>query len=83
MDSEEDKELELYIRQQCSWEKLPLNIKKKLDNSKQIWKEKVAAYSIKHQLRWRTNLVKTMVPDEKAYYLEILKYSKNNLMVRF
>lgn len=80
---ENEKELETYILNQFSWEKLPPNIKKKLDNSKEAWRESVVKYSVKHQLRWKSSLVRTMVSDEKSYYLEIIRISKLHLMVRF
>lgn len=52
MEEEDEKELEKYILKLFSWEKLPPNIKKRLENSTQVWKEKVIKYSIKHQLRY-------------------------------
>lgn len=76
-----EKELEGYILNQFSWEKLPPNIKKKLDNSKEAWRENVVKYSVKHQLRWKNSLVRTMVSDERSYYLEIIRISKMNLML--
>jgi hypothetical protein len=83
MEEDEEKELEKCILQQCSWEKLPPHLKKfrLLENSKEVWKEYVVKYSVEHQLRWKTNLVRTMVPDEKTYYLQIAKISRMNLMV--
>ena len=78
---EEEQELEKYILAEYTWEKLPPNAKKRLENSKEVWKEKVVKYSVKHQLRWKTNLVRTMVLDEKAYYSQMVRVSRTNFMV--
>lgn len=41
----------------------------------------VERYSIRHQLRWKTNLIHTVVPDERNYYQEIVRISRLNYMV--
>eukprot|EP01114_Cavostelium_apophysatum_P023794 TRINITY_DN9078_c0_g1_i1.p1 TRINITY_DN9078_c0_g1~~TRINITY_DN9078_c0_g1_i1.p1 ORF type:complete len:782 (+),score=207.84 TRINITY_DN9078_c0_g1_i1:79-2424(+) len=79
--NDEEKELESFITNQFSWEKLPPHIKKRLDNSKEVWREHVVKYSIKHQLRWKASLVRTMVPDERTYYLEIIRIGKLQFML--
>ncbi|PRP81899.1 hypothetical protein PROFUN_10607 [Planoprotostelium fungivorum] len=83
MEEEDEKELEKYILQQFTWDKLPSAVRKRLENSREVWKEKVQVtkYSIKHQLRWKTNIVKQMYPDEKAYYQQILKISRTHFML--
>jgi hypothetical protein len=53
-----------------------------MGNSKDTWKQHVCRYSIRHQLRWKTNLVRTFITDEKQYYLEVLRFSRTQYMVR-
>lgn len=81
MEDTEDRELGRFILQQRSWESLPTNFKKKLENSKEVWKERVVKYSVQHQLRWKTNLVRLMVPDERGYYQQVVKVSRSSFMV--
>lgn len=81
MEEEDEKELEKYILQQYTWDKLPAVVKKRLENSKEVWKEKVVKFSVKHQLRWKSGLVKSMVSDERAYYLQVLKISRSHFML--
>jgi len=81
MEEEDEKELEKYISQQYTWDRLPGSVKKRLENSREVWKEKVTKYSIKHQLRWKSNLVRHMFLDEKTYYLQILKVSRAHFML--
>ncbi len=81
MEEEDEKEFGKYIIKQATWEQLPPHIKKKLENSRDVWRERVVKYSIRHQLRWKTNLVRTFVSDEKGYYTQIVKTSKASFMV--
>jgi len=82
MEEDDEKELGKFILNQYTWDRLPPNIKKKLEGgSREVWKEKVITYSIKHQIRWKTNLVKDMVVDERSYYLKMIKLSKQNFML--
>lgn len=78
----EDQQFERYIVQQNPWESLPADVKKRMGNSKDTWRQNVCRYSIRHQLRWKTNLVKSFIPDEKAYYTEVLRFSRVQYMVR-
>jgi len=78
----EDQQFERYIVQQSNWESLPLDVRKRMGNSKDTWRQNVCRYSIRHQLRWKTNLVKSFIPDEKAYYTEVLRFSRVQYMVR-
>ena len=78
----EDQQFERYIVQQSTWESLPADVKKRMGNSKDTWRQNVCRYSIRHQLRWKTNLVKSFIPDEKAYYTEVLRFSRVQYMVR-
>lgn len=80
-DQSDEKYLEKYIIQQYSFESLPSDIKKRVNNSKEVWKQNVCLYSIRHQLRWKTNLVKTFILDEKQYYTEVLRFSRVHHML--
>jgi hypothetical protein len=81
MNDEEEKEFEGYVLGGVVWEVLPPAMKKKFENSKEIWKERVIRFSIKHQLGWKKNIVRSFI-DERAYYTEMLKYSKQVFMVQ-
>jgi len=80
-DQSNEKQFEKYILQQYTWESLPPEVKKRMGNTKDTWKHNVCRYSIRHQLRWKTNLVKQFITDEKAYYMEVLRFSKTQFMV--
>jgi hypothetical protein len=41
----------------------------------------VIKWSLQNQLRWKTNLVRKVVSEERPYYLEVVKYSLENLML--
>lgn len=77
----EDQHFEKYIVQQNTWESLPLDVRKRMGNSKDTWRQNVCRYSIRHQLRWKTNLVKSFIPDERAYYTEVLRFSRVQYML--
>jgi hypothetical protein len=82
MEDPVEKSYEKYILQQFEWEYLPAEVKKSLGNSKETWKQNVIRYSIKHQLRWKTNLVRTFISEEKIYYKEIVRFARVHYMVR-
>lgn len=77
----EQEELENYITKKGSWGSLPERAKKLVGNSEQAWRAYVLRYSIQHQLRWRTNLVREIVSSEKSYYEDLVKWSREHLMV--
>lgn len=67
-----------------------------LGNSKREWEKAVVEYSLSHQLRWKKNIgeahevrlaladtgaVRKILEDEKKYYSELLRYSREHLMV--
>ncbi|KAL1433785.1 hypothetical protein MTO96_012314 [Rhipicephalus appendiculatus] len=52
----------------CHWSKLPDSAKRLLGNSEKEFEKAVFQYSIKNQLRFRGNLVRTYHRDEKSYY---------------
>lgn len=55
--TETEKEIEKYIANHYSFENLPPEIKKYIGNSVDTWKTNVIRYSVRHQLRWKNNLV--------------------------
>ncbi|XP_036949080.1 protein FAM91A1 isoform X4 [Acanthopagrus latus] len=52
-----------------------------LGNSQREYEKYVLLYSIRHQLRFRNNLVRHVRKDERKYYEELLKYSRDHLML--
>eukprot|EP01124_Arcella_intermedia_P013588 TRINITY_DN20001_c0_g1_i1.p1 TRINITY_DN20001_c0_g1~~TRINITY_DN20001_c0_g1_i1.p1 ORF type:complete len:752 (+),score=142.19 TRINITY_DN20001_c0_g1_i1:112-2256(+) len=50
-------------------------------HSKETWKQTVMRYSIRHQLRWKKNIVKEFVKNERSYYEAVLKYSRAHYML--
>eukprot|EP01113_Clastostelium_recurvatum_P032633 TRINITY_DN4219_c0_g1_i6.p1 TRINITY_DN4219_c0_g1~~TRINITY_DN4219_c0_g1_i6.p1 ORF type:complete len:867 (+),score=237.19 TRINITY_DN4219_c0_g1_i6:26-2626(+) len=81
MDDVSERELEKFIVKQIGWDKLPPATKALVENSKAKWKQHVIRYSIKHQLRWKNNLIRTLVADERNYYQEIVRISRLNYML--
>jgi len=73
--------LESHIVRQTTWENLPQQAKQLVNNSRDSWDEAVVQYSLRHQLRWRTSLVKSIRTDERAYYEELIRTSRTQLMV--
>ncbi|KAK8751572.1 hypothetical protein OTU49_009168 [Cherax quadricarinatus] len=74
-------EIETHISQNCSWEKLPASVKQLLGNSQKEYEKHVAEYSIKTQQRYRGNLVRQIVKNERSYYEEVLSHSRSHLMM--
>ncbi|XP_073319497.1 protein FAM91A1 isoform X2 [Pagrus major] len=74
-------DVEFHIRQNYPWNKLPANVKQSLGNSQREYEKYVLLYSIRHQLRFRNNLVRHVRKDERKYYEELLKYSREHLML--
>ncbi|XP_013401437.1 protein FAM91A1 [Lingula anatina] len=74
-------DVEFHIRHNYPWTKLPLNIKQVLGNSQKEYDKEVVKYSIKNQLRFKGNLVKTIRKDERKYYEQLLQYSRDHLML--
>lgn len=60
---------------------MPTNVKQSLGNSQREYEKQVVLYSIRNQLRYRNNLVKHVKKDERKYYEELLKYSRDHLML--
>ncbi|XP_060576810.1 protein FAM91A1-like, partial [Ruditapes philippinarum] len=75
-------DVENHIRQNHSWSKLPANVKQILGNSQKEYEKAVVQFSVNNQLRFKTNLVKTVRKDnERRYYEELLQYSQDHLML--
>lgn len=74
-------DVEFHIRQNYPWTKLPANVKQSLGNSQREYEKHVLLYSIRNQLRFRNNLVRHVRKDERKYYEELLKYSREHLML--
>ncbi|XP_066972878.1 protein FAM91A1 isoform X2 [Macrobrachium rosenbergii] len=74
-------EIEAHIAQNCTWDKLPVNVKQLLGNSQKEYEKHVAEYSIKTQQRYRGNLVRQIIKNERSYYEEVLSYSRSHLMM--
>lgn len=74
-------EVEKHIRQNIPWARLPENLKQNLGNLQREYDKLVVNYSIKNQLRYRGNIVKQIKRDERCYYEDLLKYSKEHLML--
>ncbi|XP_043922525.1 protein FAM91A1 [Protopterus annectens] len=74
-------DVEFHIRHNYPWSKLPANVKQSLGNSQKEYEEHVLLYSIRNQLRFRNNLVRYVRKDERKYYEELLKYSREHLML--
>ncbi|XP_036194526.1 protein FAM91A1 isoform X2 [Myotis myotis] len=74
-------DVEFHIRHNYPWSKLPANVRQSLGNSQREYEKQVVLYSIRNQLRYRNNLVKHVKKDERRYYEELLKYSRDHLML--
>ncbi|XP_022089534.1 protein FAM91A1-like isoform X2 [Acanthaster planci] len=74
-------EVEFHIRNNYPWSKLPANVKQILGQSQKEYEKLVVNFSVKNQLRYKGNLVRTVRRDEKKYYEELLKYSADHLML--
>ncbi|XP_075525243.1 protein FAM91A1 isoform X1 [Dermacentor variabilis] len=74
-------DIESFISRNCPWSKLPDSAKRLLGNSEKEFEKTVFQYSIKNQLRFRGNLVRTYHRDEKSYYDSVLQYSRSHLML--
>lgn len=73
--------LERLIVQNCPWVKLPANAKEFLSHSVGEYERLIVEVSIKHQLRFRDNLVQRIRRDEQSYYEQLISYSRRHLML--
>ncbi|PKU39726.1 protein fam91a1 [Limosa lapponica baueri] len=74
-------DVEFHIRHNYPWARLPASVKQGLGNSQREYERQVVLYSIRNQLRYRNNLVKHVKKDERKYYEDLLKYSRDHLML--
>uniref|UniRef100_A0A8D0E7P4 Family with sequence similarity 91 member A1 n=1 Tax=Salvator merianae TaxID=96440 RepID=A0A8D0E7P4_SALMN len=74
-------DVEFHIRHNYPWARLPASVKQGLGNSQRDYEKQVVLYSIRNQLRYRNNLVKHIKKDERKYYEDLLKYSRDHLML--
>ncbi|KAF5296002.1 hypothetical protein FQA39_LY12774 [Lamprigera yunnana] len=74
-------EVEENIRKNVPWLQLPAHIKQLLGNSFKEYGKNVISFSIKNQLRYRGNLVRQILKDEKRYYERVIAYSRERLML--
>ncbi|XP_015284441.1 PREDICTED: protein FAM91A1 [Gekko japonicus] len=74
-------DVEFHIRHNYPWARLPASVKQGLGNSQREYEKQVVLYSIRNQLRYRNNLVKHVKKDERRYYEELLKYSRDHLIL--
>ncbi|KAM7122239.1 protein FAM91A1 isoform 2-T2 [Ciconia maguari] len=74
-------DVEFHIRHNYPWGRLPASVKQGLGNSQREYERQVVLYSIRNQLRYRNNLVKHVKKDERKYYEDLLKYSRDHLML--
>lgn len=72
----EDSNIQQDIIGQLVWSKLSIESRNKFGNNERSWKTVVVKWSLLHQLRWKTSLIRRVVADEKQYYTELLKFSK-------
>ncbi|XP_053210016.1 protein FAM91A1-like [Panonychus citri] len=73
-------EIEKYVRDNVPWDELDNEVKM-IIGTKTDYDHNILEYSIKNQLRFINNLVKTVRRSEKGYYLELLRYSREHLML--
>ncbi|KAK7508153.1 hypothetical protein BaRGS_00000392 [Batillaria attramentaria] len=74
-------DVENHIRQNHPWQKLPANVKQSLGNSSREYDKAIVSFSVKNQLRFKGNLVKTVRKDERRYYEDLMQYSREHLML--
>lgn len=74
-------DIENHIRQNHPWQKLPANVKQSLGNSQREYEKAIVTFSVKNQLRYKGNLVKTVRKDERRYYEDLIQYSREHLML--
>lgn len=77
----EDPTVQAQITEQVVWAKLPAEVRAKFGNNERSYKTLVIKWSLLHQLRWKSSLIRRVVADERSYYLELAKFSRENLML--
>ncbi|XP_048759028.2 protein FAM91A1-like [Ostrea edulis] len=74
-------DVENQIRLNNTWQKLPAAVKQILGNSQREYDKAIVQFSIKNQLRYKGNLVRTVRKDERRYYEDLMQYSQEHLML--
>ncbi|CAH0552943.1 unnamed protein product [Brassicogethes aeneus] len=74
-------EIEECVRNNTTWGQLPAHVKQILNNSSKAYERYIVSFSIKNQLRYRGNLVRNILRDEKRYYERVVSYSREKLML--
>ncbi|CAF4289296.1 unnamed protein product [Rotaria sp. Silwood2] len=73
---------EHYIRTNVEWTHLPVDVKQKFGwNTEKDYDKAILTFSIKHQLRYKGNLVRKVHKDSRKYYDDLLRYSREHLML--
>ncbi|XP_025416491.1 protein FAM91A1 isoform X2 [Sipha flava] len=76
-----NEEMEKCVLQNISWANLPPAIKQSVGNSIKEYKKCISIYSIRNQVRYKGNLVRSVVRNEQNYYEDLMTYSRENLML--
>ncbi|CAG9857143.1 unnamed protein product [Phyllotreta striolata] len=74
-------EIDENVRKNTPFARLPTHIKQMLGNSPKEYDRLIINFSIKNQLRYRGNLVRSAFGDEKRYYERMVNYSREKLML--
>ena len=74
-------ELDALILDSVPWEELPPHIRSSLGNSPSQWEAAVVECSLRHQLRWKSNMVRKFMKDEPAYYERAVARGKDDFLL--
>ncbi|KAK6188765.1 hypothetical protein SNE40_004877 [Patella caerulea] len=74
-------DVEKHIRQNHQWSILPANVKQSLGNTQREYEKAITSFSVKNQLRFKGNLVRQIMKDERRYYEQVISYSREHLML--
>ncbi|VDO99619.1 unnamed protein product [Soboliphyme baturini] len=75
------KNVDSYIHDNCPWAKLPKQLKELLGNSAKEYEKLIVEYSVRNQLKYKTNIVRYVRSNEEGYYELLLNYSRSHLML--
>ncbi|ESP05147.1 hypothetical protein LOTGIDRAFT_177099 [Lottia gigantea] len=74
-------DVEKHIKQNHQWQILPANVKQSLGNSAKEYDKAIVNFSVKNQLRFKGNLIRHLLKDERKYYEDVVTYSREHLML--
>ena len=77
----EERQLERLIATGVQWDKLPESVRGMLDGKPELYRQRVLQYAWTHRLSWQTPLVRQCWPNERTYYEELAKRSRQGLML--